>query len=71
MARTATYPLIDRLLEGTLEARLREQREGGDSFADMSRSLLLDHALVVSTDTIRRWCMDLGIEKSEPEAATA
>lgn len=71
VARTATYPLIDRLLGGTLEARLREQREGGASFADISRNLFTEHDLTVSIDTVRRWCMDLGIEKPEPEAASA
>lgn len=69
MARTASYPLIDRLLGGTLEARLRERREGGQSFAEIARWLLVDHDLTVSIDTVRRWCADLGIEK--PEAATA
>lgn len=69
VARTATFPLIDRLLGGTLEAHLREQREGGESFATIARGLLLNHDLVVSTDTVRRWCMELGIEK--PEAASA
>lgn len=63
MARTATYPLIDRLLGGTLEARLRDQRGQGESFATIARNLLLEDELVVSTDTVRRWCMDLGIEK--------
>lgn len=68
VARTATYPLIDRLLGGTLEARLREQREGGASFADISRHLFTEHDLTVSIDTVRRWCSDLGIEKPEAVA---
>jgi len=68
VARTASYPLIDRLLGGTLEAVLRERRETGQSFAEIGRWLLTEHDLAVSIDTIRRWCSDLGIEKQAASA---
>ena len=64
MARTASYPLIDRLLDGRLEDALRERRTGGQSFADIARWLLTEHQLTLSTDTVRRWCIDLSIEKA-------
>jgi len=62
--RTASYPLIDRLLDGQLEDALRQRRTDGQSFADIARWLLTEHQLTLSTDTVRRWCIDLAIEKA-------
>ena len=64
MPGTSSYALIDRLIGGTLEQRLRDQREAGLSFADIRLDLYAEHDVNVSTDTLRRWCNELGIEKA-------
>jgi len=63
--------LIDRLLAGKLEAELRDRRADGDSFADVARWLLIEHDITVGVDTVRRWCIDLEVEKAEPKAAAS
>lgn len=56
MARTSMYPLVDRLLGGTLADWLSERREAGDSFATITRALEAEHDVVVTTETVRQWC---------------
>ena len=59
------YPLLDRLLDGTLADRLTEWRSvQGLSYDGISKRLLVDHDVDVSTDTVRRWLDDLGIKKA-------
>jgi hypothetical protein len=55
------YPLIDRALGGTLEARLRLLREAGESYDEIAHDLRGDN-ITVSGETVRKWCIDLGIE---------
>ena len=55
MARTSTYPLVDRALGGTLDTLLKEWREEGLSLADISYRLRSDHDIKVSANTIGRW----------------
>ena len=60
------YPLLDRLFEGRLEEQLRAWRGAqGLSYDAISKRLLIDHDVNVSTDTVRRWLDDLGIKKGE------
>lgn len=55
------YPLIDRALGGTLEARLRQLRSEGTSYDEIAIELRGD-SVTVSGETIRKWCLELGIE---------
>lgn len=71
MARPSSLPLVDRLLDGALRTELEGRRAAGDSYAAISRWFLLDHDLTIAPETVRKWCGTLGIEKPEPEAATA
>ena len=60
------YPLLDRVLDGKLADLLREWRSGERmSYAAISRRLLLEHEVTVSTDTVRRWLDELGIKKDQ------
>lgn len=63
MTRRAMFPLIDRALGGDLEARLREWRSTTPptSFEQIGH-LLRAEDVVVSSETVRRWCIELGIE---------
>jgi hypothetical protein len=56
------FPLIDRLLGGTLVQRLTDERTAGDSYFTMAARFTLD-GFSVSSETVRQWCMELGIEK--------
>lgn len=48
-------PLIDRLLDGKLDAILGEWKADGLSFAEMSYRLRSEHDITVSGETIRQW----------------
>lgn len=61
MSRTSTYPLVDRILGGTLGALLRTRRSEGASFDGIARELENKHRVRVSADTVRRWCADEGL----------
>ena len=49
------YSLLDRLLEGTLDDRLRQWKADGLSLASITKRLHTEHDIDVSTDTVRRW----------------
>lgn len=68
MGRASIYPLADRLIDGGLRNLLSQRRAAGDSFEVIARSLATDHGVDVATETVRRWCIEQGIE---PEAASA
>ena len=53
------YSLLDRLLEGTLDDRLREWRSEGLSLNGITKRLHREHDIDVSTDTVRRWLMEI------------
>lgn len=67
MAKPSMSYLVDRLLDGKLEQELRSRRAAGAAFDTIARWLATEHAIDVSSVTVRRWCLDLGIE-TEPEA---
>lgn len=71
MARPSSLSLVDRILGGCLEQELSERRAGGDSYAAIARWLFATHDLEVTGETVRQWCRGYGIEKPEPEAASA
>ena len=54
MARTSTFLLYDRILDGGLQARLLEWREEGVSVTDMAYRLR-DKDVKVAPETVRRW----------------
>lgn len=64
MTRRAMFPLIDRALGGDLESRLREWRSTTPptSFERIAHELRSED-VAVSSETVRRWCNDLGIER--------
>lgn len=61
------YPLIDRALGGRLESRLRLLRESGISY-DLIAISLRDDSVTVSGETVRKWCIELGIEPMKESA---
>lgn len=63
MARTSTFPLADKALDGQLETRLRDARAAGESFEEIARKLHND-GIAISGETVRKWCHDLGIEEA-------
>ena len=67
MARTSTYPLADRALNGQLGATLQDLRSKGLSFEAVAKVLVSDYDLDVSSATVRRWCDRLA---AEPQDAT-
>jgi hypothetical protein len=68
MGRQSLRPLVDRLLGGSLTARLDAQRREGMSFEAMAESLKRDLNIVVTGETIRRWFVATD-EQDGPEAA--
>lgn len=57
MARTGTFPLYDRIMEGKLSALLTEWRAEGASYQEVAHRLR-DHDINVSHETVRRWILD-------------
>lgn len=56
MARTSTFPLIDRLLDGQLATLLRSWDDDDDvSLDEMVYRLRADHGIQVSRSTVARW----------------
>jgi hypothetical protein len=60
MATGSQFHLFDRIVGGTLEARLREHRAAGLSYEAVARRLETD-GVSVTGETVRRWCLDLGV----------
>ena len=48
-------PLVDRILDGNLDALLKDWRDEGLSFDAISRRLLVEHSIDVGADTVRKW----------------
>lgn len=67
MARRPLFPLYDRILDGKLAALLTGWRAEGLSHEEITGRLRSDHEIVVTSETVRRWCRDLGIV-TMPEA---
>lgn len=67
--RTSAFPLYDRLLDGRLADILRDLiADQGLSYEEATYRLRSEHEVEVSKSTVRRWCIERGIE---PEAASA
>lgn len=64
MALGRQYPLIDRILDGQLEQRLREARRDGKSFFSISNELARD-GITVTPQTVKNWCDALGIKPED------
>ena len=64
------FALADRLLDGKLVERLRREVEEKRSLDAIAEGLRADD-IVVSRETVRRWCADNGIDTSRQKAATA
>lgn len=58
----ASFDLFDRLMGGRLERRLRSLADEGHTYVRMAERLRSDNDIDVSHETVRRWCLDLGIE---------
>lgn len=70
MAGRSTFPIFDQALGGGLEARIRDWRAATPpiSFEGIARLLRADD-VAVSGETVRRWCLDLGIPTDPEDAA--
>jgi hypothetical protein len=55
MARTGTFPVYDRLLDGQLGAKLLGWRADGLTAEDIAFLLRSDFEIKVSVSTIHRW----------------
>jgi hypothetical protein len=66
MARTGTYPVYDRLLDGQLGAKLLAWRTDGLTAEDIAFLLRTDHEIKVSVSTIHRW---LALAEGDGDAA--
>jgi hypothetical protein len=51
----AMKPLVNRILGGTLDRRLKRWRAEGHSYDSMAR-LLGEEGIDVNGETVRRWC---------------
>lgn len=74
MTRRSMFPLVDKALGGDLEARLREWRSTTPptSFEQIGHHLRAED-IVVSSETVRRWCNDLDIDtpaEASPEVVS-
>lgn len=55
MARSSTYPLVDRILDGRLADLLTTWRAEGATFLDIAYRLRSEHDIKVSVATVQRW----------------
>lgn len=62
MAPRSSVRLVDRLLDGKLEQELRSRRAANESFETIAQWLNSAHSIDTTGTTVRRWCIDLGIE---------
>lgn len=59
MARQATFPLYDRILDGKLNDLLRSLTANGAKAAEVRDILRDEHEVTVSVETVRRWIQAL------------
>lgn len=67
---TPILPLVDRILDGRLRDLLQEYRTEGLTYETMSRRLAADHQIEVVSETMRKWCLELGVTDEPAEAAS-
>lgn len=70
VARTDTFPLVNRLVPGGLAAFLNGAREAGQSHDTIAYRLRAEHGVVTSGETVRKWCARVN-DPAEPEEAKA
>ena len=63
------YRMIDRVLDGRLDALLRQHYAETGSWEEVARRLLVDHQIVVTGQTLRRWAKTLGIDDTARAAS--
>lgn len=68
--KPSVLPLADRILKGRLTERLRQERAEDRSFEQIARGLAAD-GIDVSGETVRKWCIELGLHTVEPELGGA
>lgn len=64
MGRTGLLPIADKLLEGTLRARLAEARANGVTYRAIARELE-ELGISITDETVRVWCRELGVEEAK------
>jgi hypothetical protein len=69
MANRSTFPLVDALFDGKLEERLREWRSAKVSHEEIARLIHEEKGAAPTLSTIRRFCIDLGIDNQPQDAA--
>lgn len=62
MAPRTIFPIVDLALGGQLEARLRAWREEPKTSYDEIANTIRAEGVDLNGETVRRWCIDLGIE---------
>lgn len=69
MAARSTFPIFDQAIGGGLETLLKEWRKPDPpmSFAEIAHTLRAEHEVLVTDETVRRWCVELGIH--DPKTA--
>lgn len=55
------FQLINLLLDGKFAELLKDQRAQGASFETISRNLAVEHGVVVTSKTVQRWLVILGV----------
>lgn len=70
MSKTPIYPLVDLILDGHLREMLERERAGGASFDGIARTLLTEHKVSVSSEVVRKWCIEQGLWTAETAAAS-
>lgn len=68
MANRSTFPLVDALFDGKLAERLREWRKADQSHETIARLISDEKGVVITLSTVRRWCIDLGIDTPKQAA---
>lgn len=65
--RSPLWRMANALMSERLEARLSELRGEGRSYDDISRVLYAEKQIVVSSRTLRDWCVRFDTEAPLPE----
>lgn len=63
MAPIPVRPLVDRILDGQLDALLLDWTADGMSPNAISRKLLVEHDLDIGEDTVRKWIADASADE--------
>lgn len=56
---TPIHPLVDRILGGKLDERLKAWRAEGLTYDGIARRLDAEHDIDVTSETVRKWCASL------------